>query len=129
MTQSENDVRTNRLGDRCPQWCTQDHGREVVPQVFADTHSSDPMATVGRPGAPRVQVIGDGRVSQFFEPGPDQVMISVRSAYYTLTAEDADKLADLLAELALLPRQEIETLAIAVRAAAGVLEGAAEAAL
>jgi hypothetical protein len=115
---SDTTARVNRTGSPCPPWCTRDHGRELCPGVYADSHSSA-YAAGSVPFGPRAWVTASGHVPAPGElvPAP-RVGVGAAEAIIFTALEDAEDLAVLLEELGELQPEDLRALAGAVRAAA-----------
>ncbi len=110
-------VRANEVGSPCPEWCSTAH---VTQDLTIHAHISDPV-TVKLPWETQVRLVQDG--SDRYQPAPPQVQVSKISAMLSVDHFQANRLADLLKELAdgCTPDQ-LRALADEVRAAASVID-------
>jgi hypothetical protein len=110
-------TRANRHGDPCPRWCTATHGHEIIPEVFDDSHRSDPIGTSRDPQDPDVQVIRHG--CDYAKP---EVMVTTIIGNVTVSAgHEAEQLAEFVTRLARLTPLQFEHLAEEIRVASSIL--------
>ena len=107
--------RANRHGSICPDWCTQNHGHEIIPGVYADTHCSDPGWVEGAVLL-RAWAAADSRGPVY--PADSKVMVAAANGFVSIGLDWAEDLAKLLECLAGYRADQVTALAAMVRAAA-----------
>ena len=125
-------ARANRAGQPCPPWCATDHHREITPGTYLSSHAGPSTDIGGFRGHPHDMI--SAVAVQFPSSGRQEVLIrGYRSGREDpdpstyIRPDEAEGLAGLVEQLAGATPAQHRALAAAIRAAAAMIEKAANA--
>ena len=113
MTAVTSGNRANRKGSPCPRWCTSNHDQVLIPAqgnrpaMYVDVHTGPTHHAGAFVNACAMQQISG-----------DYVLANIAGRTLDVPAGDAEKLAEFLVAVSVLPTSEVARLATAVRDAA-----------